>query len=85
MISSPFQQADDSDDNLFTVIGDAPLSVSDVEEADEFRPWTPEEQETTDTTFIQTSQVETPLSGKFKVVCYFTNWAWYRPGVATNS
>lgn len=19
--------------------------------------------------------------GKFKVVCYFTNWAWYRPGV----
>ena len=86
MISSPFQQADDSDDNLFTVIGDAPLSVSDVEEADEFQPWTPpEEQETTDTTFIQTSQVETPLSGKFKVVCYFTNWAWYRPGLATNS
>ncbi len=21
-----------------------------------------------------------PLSGDFKVVCYFTNWAWYRPG-----
>ena len=83
--SIPLQEADDSD-NLFTVIGDAPLSVSDVEEADElFQPWTPaaEEQETTKTTtFIQTSQVETSLSGKFKVVCYFTNWAWYRPGMA---
>ncbi|XP_023290069.1 probable chitinase 10 [Orussus abietinus] len=22
-----------------------------------------------------------PLSGHFKVVCYFTNWAWYRKGV----
>ena len=21
------------------------------------------------------------LSGDYKVVCYFTNWAWYRPGV----
>lgn len=20
-------------------------------------------------------------SGDFKVVCYFTNWAWYRPGL----
>lgn len=21
-----------------------------------------------------------PLDGKYKMVCYFTNWAWYRPG-----
>ena len=24
--------------------------------------------------------MEAPLSGKFKVVCYFSNWGWYRPG-----
>lgn len=22
-----------------------------------------------------------PLSGDFKVVCYFTNWSWYRRGI----
>jgi len=43
--------------------------------------WKPPTTTTTETSFIETSNVAQPLSGDYKVVCYFTNWAWYRPGV----
>ncbi|XP_063232762.1 probable chitinase 10 [Bacillus rossius redtenbacheri] len=45
----------------------------------------PSTRPTTTTTTTTTSVATRPppgeeLSGYFKVVCYFTNWAWYRPG-----
>jgi len=43
--------------------------------------WKPPTTTTTETSFIETSNVVEPLSGDYKVVCYFTNWAWYRPGL----
>ncbi|XP_011303299.1 probable chitinase 3 [Fopius arisanus] len=42
-------------------------------------PWT-EKPKPLPPPLINPSKVS-PLSGHFKVVCYFTNWAWYRTGV----
>ncbi|XP_014602332.1 PREDICTED: probable chitinase 3 [Polistes canadensis] len=42
-------------------------------------------QSTTQSTTLTPVEIDpdkvSPLSGHFKVVCYFTNWAWYRRGV----
>nr|QDA39872.1 chitinase 4 [Phenacoccus solenopsis] len=40
--------------------------------------WTPS---TTTATTLATPLPNYPLTGKYKVICYFTNWAWYRTGM----
>ena len=45
----------------------------------DYKPWTPST--TTWSPDWESVPEVSPLSGDYKVVCYFTNWAWYRPGV----
>ncbi|XP_076756261.1 putative chitinase 10 [Xylocopa sonorina] len=47
------------------------------------KPWVPSTTQASTTlpsAIIDPDKVS-PLSGHYKVVCYFTNWAWYRRGV----